>query len=75
MFKGSRKLFYLIAKAKVLIRCAVNMQPICAFVFACQKNRFSHEVAQIVVVIETRYSANMILSNIKIKLQRNHTDA
>ena len=32
-----------VAKTKSLIRCAVNVQLICAFVFAYAKTRFSHD--------------------------------
>ena len=39
-------LFY-VAKTKALISCAVTAQLICAFVFAYEKNSFSHDVALI----------------------------
>ena len=41
---------YYVAKTKVLIdQAAVTAQLICAFVFAYAKNRFSHDVAHIVM--------------------------
>ena len=36
-----------LVKTKVLISCVVTAQLICAFVFKYEKNRFSHDVAQI----------------------------
>ena len=37
-----------VAKTKALISCAVTAQPICVFVFAYAKSRFSHNEAHIV---------------------------
>ena len=34
-----------VVKTKALIGCAVTAQLICAFVFAYEKSRFSHDVA------------------------------
>ena len=39
------------AKIKALISCAVIAQLICAFVFVYAKNRFSHDPAQIELVV------------------------
>ena len=39
-----------VAKTKALIRCAVNAQLICVFVFAYAKSRFSHNAAHLVQV-------------------------
>ena len=36
------------AKTKALISFAVTAKLICVFVFACAKNRFSHDAAHIV---------------------------
>ena len=38
-----------VAKTKVLIRCMVTTQLICAFVFAYAKSKFSRDVARIKV--------------------------
>ena len=38
-------LYFMIAKAKVLISCVVTAELICIFVFAYAKSRFSHNEA------------------------------
>ena len=39
-----------VAKTKELISCAITAQLTCAFVFACAKSWFSHDVAHVVPV-------------------------
>ena len=41
----------IVAKTKALISCAVTAQLICVFVFAYAKSLFSHNKAQIMIVI------------------------
>ena len=45
-FRKSGDCTIYIAKTKAMISCAVAVQPICTFVFAYAKSRFSHYMAQ-----------------------------
>ena len=47
-------------KTKVLIKCAVTVQLICAFVFAYAKSRFSNDVAK------TRQLSTMLLIRLQM---------
>ena len=51
------------AKTKALISCAVTAQLICRFVFAYAKSRFSHDAAQIMVILHSfaKPSSNNVL--------------
>ena len=53
------------AKTKVLISFAVTTKLICVFVFAYAKSRFSHNEAQIVVLIQTIDSLMVFLKDLK----------
>ena len=51
-------------KTKVLISCTVNVQLICAFVFAYAKSRFSHEAAQIILTGNLDPKSDMICPHV-----------
>ena len=46
-FRKSRDCTFYVAKTKAVISCSVTVQLICAFVLACAKSRFYHDMAHI----------------------------
>ena len=56
---GSRGCELYVAKAKALISCLATMQLVCAFVFAYVKSRFSHDVAQLLLVLHKIVSCSL----------------
>ena len=57
-----------VAKTKALMSCVVTAQLICAFVFAYAKNRFSHDAAHIIKVLNLRTTTNFTVKTLKLKL-------
>ena len=52
-------------KTKVLISCAVTAQLICDFVFAYANSRFSHDVAEIVLVLSVSVVSSTYVETIR----------
>ena len=51
-----------VAKTRALISCVVTAQLICVFVFAYAKNRFSHDAAHILWILDKNLKIILFLS-------------